>query len=437
MPATRVRKTQQFSVKTDRKGKVEIPKQVLALTLVQTNYDSATHAEGKIINIDFELMIPLVNNERVLPLERNFRNNVALWEIRKIQDIPLDFNHPLQSEVEASRHFDGSKVSAKMVSEMVSEMCDLIRAMIELYRELPDSIVMRFADLPARNLGDNARNHLEKIQDLKKSLMAADPDFGHLCTLLQAVREAYSDMFSALENHIAYALHGKDWDKSIERKIASRLDRAVEKADFAEKKMKAELAAQKTLRESFEKEMKDKDKRAEDVLESIQATAEKAGVGQHARFFAAQAKQHEIFSFCWLLGTIAMVVLLVLWIGGGSVSESFWKPILSDDPPWWTRVLITLVLTSFLAHSVKNYMAHKHNAVVNKHRENALRTYRALADSGPSQETRDIVLHHAAVCIYAPQDSGYVKGSGKTQPASMPVAIRSVSMGKIAGRDEN
>ena len=433
MPATRVRKTQQFSVKTDRKGKVEIPNRVLVLTLAQTDYDNATHAGGKIISIDFKSIVPLVDNGRVLPLERNFRNNVALWEIRKIQDISLDFNHPLQSEAGAARHFDGIIVSAKMVSDMVSEMCDLIRAMIELYRELPDSIVMRFADLSARNLGDNARIHLEKIKGLKKSLMAVGPDFGHLCTLLPKIREAYSDMFSALENHIAYALHGKDWDKSIDRKIASRLDRAVEKADFAEKKMEAELAAQKDLRESFGKAMKDKDEEAKTVLESIQATAAEAGIGQHANFFADASKRHEELADKWYVFAKRSILALMVWVAFSVfLQEIPWVDAAAAHPNFLfyniiaSKILITSALVVWFAFCAKNYLAHKHNAVVNKHRDNALRTYRALVESS-SSETRDIVLNHAAGCIYGPQDSGYIKNSGKAQVIPMPSILRQIS----------
>jgi hypothetical protein len=52
---------------------------------------------------------------------------------------------------------------------------------------------------------------------------------------------------------------------------------------------------------------------------------------------------------------------------------------------------------------------HRHNAVVNKHRQNALLTYRALVEAGSEGGTRDIVLTHAASCIFAPQDTGFTK----------------------------
>ena len=59
--------------------------------------------------------------------------------------------------------------------------------------------------------------------------------------------------------------------------------------------------------------------------------------------------------------------------------------------------------------SSKNFLSHKHNAIVNKHRQNALMTYTALTDSAASDESKDIVLNHASSCIFSPQDTGYIK----------------------------
>jgi hypothetical protein len=57
----------------------------------------------------------------------------------------------------------------------------------------------------------------------------------------------------------------------------------------------------------------------------------------------------------------------------------------------------------------KNFLSHKHNSIVNKHRQNALMTYSALADAASSEEAKDIVLNHAASCIFSPQETGYIK----------------------------
>ena len=47
--------------------------------------------------------------------------------------------------------------------------------------------------------------------------------------------------------------------------------------------------------------------------------------------------------------------------------------------------------------------------MINKHRQNALQTFRTLVEAGTSNHAQDIVLTQAAQCIFSPQDSGYVK----------------------------
>lgn len=77
-----------------------------------------------------------------------------------------------------------------------------------------------------------------------------------------------------------------------------------------------------------------------------------------------------------------------------------------------TRLAAFSVFVYALFFCAKNYAAHRHNYVVNKHRFNALRTYRAFIEASPTPETRNIVLMQAARCIYEQRDSGYTKSGG-------------------------
>ncbi|MBE9064962.1 hypothetical protein, partial [cf. Phormidesmis sp. LEGE 11477] len=70
------------------------------------------------------------------------------------------------------------------------------------------------------------------------------------------------------------------------------------------------------------------------------------------------------------------------------------------------------VLLYALYACARNYFSHKHNAVVNRQRQTALQTYRALAEAARSDADRDVVLTHAAACIFQPQDTGFVRGRG-------------------------
>ena len=45
------------------------------------------------------------------------------------------------------------------------------------------------------------------------------------------------------------------------------------------------------------------------------------------------------------------------------------------------KILFFAILSYMLSLSARNFMSHKHNAVVNRHRHKALKTFKALADA--------------------------------------------------------
>ena len=88
---------------------------------------------------------------------------------------------------------------------------------------------------------------------------------------------------------------------------------------------------------------------------------------------------------------------------------------IAPENAYETAQLITskLVILSILGYGlvacVRNFLSHKHNMVVNRHRQNALLTYTAFVDAAPSNASREIVLTHAAASVFAPQETGYIK----------------------------
>lgn len=77
--------------------------------------------------------------------------------------------------------------------------------------------------------------------------------------------------------------------------------------------------------------------------------------------------------------------------------------------PIVSKVLIFGVVAYMLAMSVRSYLSHKHNEIVSRHRQNALKTHRSLVEAGGTHEARDIILQQAASAIYQLQDTGYVR----------------------------
>ena len=148
---------------------------------------------------------------------------------------------------------------------------------------------------------------------------------------------------------------------------------------------------------------------------------------QQAKYFADEAKFHDNAAERWKWGSFMFSGVVVLyavstlffpqfdWLTADTTAEAIQLTV--------SKILIFGVLASILLLSVRNFSAHKHNSIVNKHRQNALMTYTTLADAGSSVEARDAILQHAAAAIYAPNDTGYLKNEERGYGQSLPLNI--------------
>jgi len=58
----------------------------------------------------------------------------------------------------------------------------------------------------------------------------------------------------------------------------------------------------------------------------------------------------------------------------------------------------------------KTFLSHKHNAIVNRHRQNALMTFNALAAATKEDAAKDVILTHARGCIFCLKRLAMQKG---------------------------
>ena len=148
-------------------------------------------------------------------------------------------------------------------------------------------------------------------------------------------------------------------------------------------------------------------------VDNLHRTVTQLGVSLHAAFFKREADKHEKAAADWKKGVWATAAVLALY----AVASMFFPAI-----PWLedvdtvqlavSKTLVFIVLGYALFFCARNYAAERHNAVVNRHRQNALTTYRALVRANKNLEGADIVLTQAARFIFAPQDSGYARKGG-------------------------
>lgn len=204
--------------------------------------------------------------------------------------------------------------------------------------------------------------------------------------------------------------------------------------DFASLENQARSAIQsvrdqtKELIAELEKDRSD----SRDVLQEVRKSAAEQGISQEAFFFSQESQEHEDNAKKWLWASVFATVMVTLYavftlfipkiplLSAETVPEAVQLAI--------SKLLIFLVLVFALLQCVKNYSAHRHNAVANKHRQNALMTYKTLAEAGGSQEARDAILQHAAAAEYAPGDTGYVRGEERGYSGNPVIGLSPRSM---------
>jgi hypothetical protein len=169
-----------------------------------------------------------------------------------------------------------------------------------------------------------------------------------------------------------------------------------------------------------------KDKEAsQQVLDEIRKVAAEQGVTQQAIYFKESADEHEAQAVIWRNATIKVAIGLLLF----AIVSIFIHKIPFLDPVNTyqaaqlaiSKVLIFGVISFMLYLCAKNFISHKHNAIINRHRQNALLTYRALIEAAGDTPNREVILVQAAACIFGPQGTGYTSDSIPPPPGVQSV----------------
>lgn len=144
-------------------------------------------------------------------------------------------------------------------------------------------------------------------------------------------------------------------------------------------------------------------------LEAIRGVSAEAGVEYQAKAFAEAAQRHEAAAKTWLRRTILSGVLTVglvlavvyFWGVQGGISEANVLQVVL------AKAVVLAVGLYFTFGAGRIYRANAHLAVVNRHREDSLKTFRAfVAGAGDDQETKSKLLLEAAHAAFGQVPTG-------------------------------
>lgn len=214
---------------------------------------------------------------------------------------------------------------------------------------------------------------------------------------IEAIRQAYAPTFRELSPLISYSLHRSADFQQLNRDALAALQRI------------------RDMGEEFRTEFAETKKEAQETLDKVREAAAEQGVTQQSIHFRDAAKEHGDEAKHWQKQTMGWAIAL----GAYAIVSLFLHklPFLAPATAYDTvqlsisKVLIFTVISYMLYMSARNFVAHRHNAIVNKHRQNALMTYEAIAAAAKNQPNQDVILTHASACIFSPQPTGY-SGNG-------------------------
>ena len=265
--------------------------------------------------------------------------------------------------------------------------------LIRLFKQIPIVYISELTEDFAHGLEQQALATFNRFNEiLAFDPTAVESPSAKRDSLIANLEQAYTSTFNAIWQTIAY--------------LSSR------ERDFGAMEVEARAVVETVRKEaeSLKASLEEQNNAAHGILSDIRTVAAEQGVSQQAIYFREEGEFHDREAKVWQRNTVISASALGAY---GFVTIFFHKiPFIAPSNAYETtqlavsKLLIFIVIAYIVTLCAKNFLAHKHNQVVNKHRQNALMTYKALADAANDSASRDIVLSHAADCIFSPQETG-------------------------------
>ena len=281
------------------------------------------------------------------------------------------------------------------------------KKLIDLYKRLSLSSL---SDFPDTNL-NQIKTACVRDRELFGEMLSFDPTREDAVTarnaLLGQVESAYEKAFNVLHPHISYSLHRSADFQRLEANARATLRTIQDEAETVMEQLNA--AREETT----------------GIIQDVRDLAAEQGVTQQATYFRDSAKSHEDKADTWRNWTIATAIGLALY-AAGTVLLHKWT-YLAPANAYETvqlaisKILVFTVISYVLYLCARNFLSHTHNAIVDRHRQNALLTYKALIDAAGDTPNREVILVQAAACIFGAQGTGYTRDNTPQPPGAQSV----------------
>ncbi len=284
------------------------------------------------------------------------------------------------------------------------------KRLVDLYRRLSVAALEDFSLNILNRIKEGAnRDYTYLEQILKFTTDQGNPQQART-NMINQVINGYPTTFEVLHPLVAYSLHRSADFQRLDSEARSTIQGIKDKAEELTTKLEGSLG------------------QATKIVEEVRKVAAETGVTQQAVYFKDESKYHDDEAKVWSTRTLILACMLGLY-AVASLFIAKWSFLKPDDTYQSvqlgvSKVLIFAVISYMLYLSARNFLSHKHNAIVNKHRQNALMTYKAIVEAAKETDNKEVILTHASACIFGPQSTGYsTEGSADAAKATSIIEI--------------
>lgn len=279
-------------------------------------------------------------------------------------------------------------------------------SIIYIFNRIPVDSLHIFSPEQQRHIAERSESVLEIFQaaldfdPLKSQNPAADRD--HIISRLSSFRTNAPDSLAGV---IAYANAMTSSAASLELEFKSKIAKI-------EKDIEDQILSVTNLSSE-----------SKDLISRIRDAAAEQGVSQQAIYFGKSSDIEDKSAKRWLIVTSAVgaitlstaVLFVIQSMQMAKDSLSYGGNINYVA----SKFILIAILVFLLNISARNFLSHKHNSKIDKHRQNSLLTYQAFVDAAPTEVSREIVLTHAAASVYSQQDTGFIKNQEPSGASSV------------------
>ena len=275
---------------------------------------------------------------------------------------------------------------------------------LKLFRDLKEANLDNFPQNILNQLKTSADKALKSFTNIQEFDPSGQNNPAQIRDgLIQEVANQYQNHFASIFPIIGYSVgKGTDFEQleTNARKTVSEIEKIQQ--DLEEK-------GQAIVAET------------ESTLEKVRKAAAEVGVAQHAIHFQNEASSHSKLSRYWLIVTLILALLTLVYGAFNVWYYSTHMLTLSSSQAIQlgiSKLVIFAVLYFGVVWSSKIYKAQQHNYVVNRHRQNALSTFETFVKAASEDQTKNAVLIQATQSIFSPQSSGFT--TQESEPATSP-----------------